>query len=706
MLHSGKYFNRDLSWLSFNYRVLMEAADADLPLYERIKFLAIYASNLEEFFKVRVASLQGVVKLGKREPIDPAAEGILAQIMVEVERQQEEFGRIYRTLILPGLEEEGIHLIQGQPEHTAHQQFVQQYFEEEIQAFLHPELLRKDKINHFLREGALYLAVKLRNRPRNHHLLTLEEQRTLSRKKRIRYALIQIPTHYFPRFIELPKIDDTYYFMFQEDIIRANLDRMFHGYDVLCSHSIKLNRNADLLIEDEFQGDLVELIRNSLKKRQIGVPARFLYDASMPKSMLKYLRDTFGIRKRELSKGGKYHSFQDFFRFPNPIGSKLEREPTPPLPHPDLTQYASLFDAIRERDWMLHFPYQSYESVLKFFKQAADDPLVTEIHTTQYRVASDSAIVQALIRAAQKGKKVSVFVEIKARFDEANNLHFAREMQRAGVDIYYSFPGLKVHAKVALVIRQEETGPMGYAFLSTGNFNEKTARIYADHGLLTADQSLTNELLHVINHLHNPNQKPVFDKLLVAQFNMRERFEALIKEEIVNHQAGKAAKILIKVNNLEDKEMIKQLYAASQAGVQVDLIIRGICRLRPGVKDLSENIRVIRIVDQYLEHARVFVFHHGGESLMYMASADWMSRNLNRRIEVGFPIGHPKLKAEVMHILDLQLADNVKAVHLGTQLENIPVSASEPAVRSQIDIYQWVKQNSSPKDQVFTDRAS
>ncbi|MEM7367296.1 MAG: polyphosphate kinase 1 [Bacteroidota bacterium] len=694
MLQTGKYFNRDLSWLSFNHRVLMEATEETLPLYERIKFLAIYASNLEEFFKVRVASLQGLLTLSKENPIDPKAKGILTQILIEVERQQEEFGQIYREQILPALAQEGIHLIQGSPQHEVHRAFVQRHFQEEIQAFLHPELLRKNKINHFLREGALYLAVKLRNRPRNYQILTPAEQQALSRKKRIRYALIQIPTHYFPRFIELPRVDDSYYFMFLEDIIRENLDQMFHGYEVLCSHSIKLNRNADLLIEDEFKGNLVDIIRSSLKKRQIGVPARFLYDQNMPKPMLKYLRDTFGILKLELSKGATYHSFQDFFRFPNPVAPRLERIPTPPLPHPELARYANLFEAIRERDWMLHFPYQSYEYVLRFFDQAADDPLVSQIHTTQYRVASDSAIVQALIRAAQNGKKVSVFVEIKARFDEANNLHFAREMERAGIDIYYSFPGLKVHAKVALVIREEEEGARGYAFLSTGNFNEKTARIYGDHGLLTSDQSMTKELLNVINYLHDPSMTPTFDKLLVAQFNMRERFEAMIAQEIANHQAGKPANILVKVNNLEDKRMIKQLYAASQAGVQVDLIVRGICRLRPGVEGLSEQIRVIRIVDQFLEHARVFVFHQEGKNSMYMGSADWMSRNLNRRIEVGFPIEDERLKAEVMQILNFQLADNVKAVSISSQLDNDRIPTTGPAIRSQAEIYRWIKAQS------------
>lgn len=687
-----KYINRDISWLSFNYRILLEAQDKSLPLYERIKFLAIYSSNLEEFFKVRVASLQGLVKLGKNDPLDPNVAQVLEQVLKEVEQQQEEFNLVFQHQILPELEQEGIHLIQGQVEYEDHRVFVEQLFEEEILAFLHPELLRRNKIKHFLRDGAMYLVVKLRNRPRNFANLSDEEKDILSKKKRVRYALILIPTHYFPRFVELPSIDGKFYFMFLEDIIRANLTQMFRGYDVLCSHTVKLNRNADLLIEDEFNGNLVDKIRTSLKKRQVGVPARFSYDQAMPKPMLNYLRETFSIRKRELLKGNTYHSFQDFFRFPNPLAPRLEGEPRPPLPFPELDTFNTIFEAIREQDWMLHFPYQSYEYVLRFFNQAADDPDVLKIDTTQYRVASNSAIVDALIRAAQNGKRVSVFVEIKARFDEANNLHFARQMERAGIKIYYSFPGLKVHAKVALVQRKEGDGIRRYAFLSTGNFNEKTARIYADHGLLTCDPEMTQELKDVIEYLHDPTKKPSFQKLLVAQFNMRQTFEELIDIEIKNHLAGKDASILVKVNNLEDVKIIQKLYDASQAGLKIELIVRGICRLRPGIKGLSENIRVTRIVDQFLEHARVFVFHQEGKRVMYMASADWMSRNLNRRIEVGFPILHPRHKAEVLEILSLQLQDNVKASLLDGDGNNVRVPKGEPAIRCQIETYNRIKE--------------
>ncbi|MEO0638273.1 MAG: hypothetical protein AAFY70_01000 [Bacteroidota bacterium] len=486
MIPEGKYINRDLSWLSFNYRVLLEASDDSLPIYERLKFLAIYSSNMGEFYRVRVASIQRLLQLSKKISPDEkeklkANEALLEAIHKEVFRQQETFGSIFHQQVLPKLAEQKIVLLLDTPSYIAHQEFVRNFFDEEITPYLHPELLRKNKILHFLRDTTLYLAVKLRNRPRNYEQLLPAEKLILAEKKRVRYALIQIPTHYFPRFIELPSIDGVRYYAFLDDVIRYNLERVFHGYDVLSSHSVKLNRNADLMIEDEDNGNLVKKVANSLKKRRVGLPSRFLYDQEMPSVMLKYLRDTFELKKRELVPGGRYHSFFDFFGFPNPHAPELEREPTPPLPVTEFGLYANIFAALQVKSWLLHFPYHSYDHVISFLNQAAVDAQVKEIYATQYRVASHSQVVSALIRAAQNGKKVTVFVEIKARFDEASNLKSAQEMEEAGVKTIYSIPGLKVHAKVAMVLRQEADGTeKGYAFLSTGNFNEKTARIYTD----------------------------------------------------------------------------------------------------------------------------------------------------------------------------------------------------------------------------------
>jgi len=694
-LTQHRLYNRDLSWLSFNYRVLLEAADQTLPLYERIKFLAIYSSNNGEFFQVRVASIQSLAKAKKKNPdefvSDP--EKLLEDIFAEVHRQQEVFGQIFRNQILPELAQNGIHLILGRPEFPEHQTFVQTYFDEEVKAFLHPELLRRGKIQHFLRDNALYHAVKLRNRPRDYENLLPAEKKVLAAKRRIRYALIQIPTHYFPRFVKLPSVGGAHYYMFLDDIIRCNLENIFPGYDVVGCHSIKLNRNAEITIEDEFGGDLVEKMKRSLKKRRIGVPARFLYDQSMPKSMLKYLRDTFDLRKRELLPGGQYHSYSHFFTFPNPLSPALERDPMPPVPHPELSEYSNLFDAIRAKNWLLHFPYHSYDHVIRFLNQAAADPKVTAIYATQYRVASSSAIVSALIRAAQNGKQVTVFVEIKARFDEAANLQSAEDMKQAGVETIYSLPGLKVHSKVALVMRDEETGPKGYAFLSTGNFNEKTARVYTDEGYFTSKPTVIGELQELFAHLSNPAYRPKrFQHLLVGHFGMRERFVELIDREIAHAKAGRQAGMFIKINNLEDVQMIDKLYEASQARVPIRMLVRGICRLRPGVPGLSDRIEVIRLVDQFLEHARAFFFHNDGHEELYQGSADWMTRNLSRRIEVIFPIRDAKLKAEVKAIMELQWADNVKACRLNANLENVRIENSAPPLRAQWAIYERVKE--------------
>ena len=688
------FFDRDLSWLSFNYRVLQEAKDKNLPLYERIKFLAIYSSNLDEFFGVRVAGIQSLlgVKKKQRAELDFDPRKLLFQIQKEATRQQREFDKIFRKQILPELKSHKIYLLSAYPKLPEHRAFLAQYFEDEVFPYIHVELLRRKRIRHFLRENALYHVVKLYSTsPR-----AFEDARKAGTpEKRSRRAIIQIPTHYLGRFVELPHVGDKYYVMFLDDIIRYNLDKIFPGYEIKACYSFKLNRNADLQIDDEYSGDLVEKIQTSLKKRQTGVPARFLYDRSMPKNLLRYLRDTFGIDKEELMPGGKYHNFRDFFGFPNPLSPKLEREPTPPLPHPDLEDYASMFRATKDQDWLLHFPYQSYDYVIRFFNQAAIDPLVVSIQTTQYRVASNSAIVNALIRAAQNGKKVTVFVEIKARFDEINNLRSARAMEKAGVKIIYSFPGLKVHAKVALVHRKEGRWEKGYAFLGTGNFNENTAKIYADHGYFTSERKLIKELEEVFKHLQDRNYlPPPFKNLLVAQFGMRQKLLQFIDREIRHVKAGKKGYMLIKLNNLEDDVMIRKMYEASQAGVEIELIVRGICCLRPGLPGLSENIRATRIVDQFLEHARVFVFHNNGKEEIYMGSADWMKRNLSRRIELVFPIKKPDLKAEVMAILKLQLADNVKAVRLNENIENIPLKTKKSAkkLRMQLEVYRRFKE--------------
>ncbi|MDP5170162.1 MAG: polyphosphate kinase 1, partial [Bacteroidia bacterium] len=631
---SSKYFDRDLSWLSFNFRVLMEATDRSLPLYERIKFLAIYSSNLDEFFRVRITSVRSLlgVKKRKRTDLEFSPEELYDAVFKEINRQQEVFGRIFQSQILPELQDNNVHLLQGVPTHPEHVAFIEQFFEDEVSPYMHPELLRRKRIRHFLRDNVLYLAIKLHSRSENSRRL-FEESGDIEEKTR--RAIILVPTQYLPRFIELPNIGNQRFIMFLDDVIRHNLPSIFIGYDVKASYTIKLNRNADLQIEDEFTGDLVEKIRKSLSRRQTGNPARFLYDHKMPEDMIRYMADAFSLTRGDLVAGGRYHNFHDFFSFPNPLYPKLERISTPPLRKKELDNFTTMAEAMSMQNWLLHFPYHSYDYVLRFLNGAATDPHVKSIRTTQYRVASNSAIVNSLIRAAQNGKDVTVFVELKARFDEQVNLKSAQEMEDAGVNIIYSLPGLKVHAKVALVEREEEGELVGYAFMSTGNFNEKTARIYADHGYFTKDETYIEDLKELFRHLADQSYEPQpFQRLLVAQFNLRKEFYRLIDREIYHVRTGGKGEIVIKLNNLEDRGMIDKLYEASQAGVNIHLLLRGICCLKPGLPGISERIVVTRIVDQFLEHARVFLFYNNGEEALYMGSADWMIRNLERRIEV------------------------------------------------------------------------
>ncbi|MEM9934069.1 MAG: polyphosphate kinase 1, partial [Bacteroidota bacterium] len=655
LVEETRYVNRDISWLSFNYRVLEEAKDPSLPLYERIKFLAIYSSNLDEFFRVRVASIRSLLKVKKkkRKKLGLTPEAILERIHVEVSRQQEEFGQIFREQILPELAENNIRLLLKTPDDEAQLTFVRDFFSRQIKPYMHPELLKKGKITHFLRDHSIYLALELLDKNKKDPNAT--------------YAILLVPTHHnIPRFTTLPLSEDKVHtIIFLEDIIRANLDQIFPGYEVAQCFSIKMSRDADLKIEDELGGTLVEKIKNNLLLRAVNDPSRFLYDPKMSPAMLRYLRKTLGLSKEDLVAGGQYHNFNDFFGFPNPlkhVKPELEVAPLPQLPHAGIDKFEKIMPAMAEGDKMLHFPYQTYDYVLRFLNEAAQDPDVKEIKTTQYRVASNSAIVNALISAALNGKEVTVFVEIKARFDEQSNLQSAENMKEAGVNVIYSNdPKIKVHAKVALVRRMEEGKLKGYAFLSTGNFNEKTARIYADHGLLTADQRITDELNQIFTYFNNPDKPKSeikFSHLLVAQFNMKTRFKQLISREIREVKAGKKGYILIKLNNLEERSMIDKLYEASQAGVKIDMVVRGICCLRPGVEGLSENITITRIVDRYLEHARIFHFHNGGQSEMYIGSADWMSRNLNHRVEVVFPIYHQEAREQIMQIVKYQLEDN------------------------------------------------
>ncbi len=678
-MNKRKYFNRDLSWLGFNYRVLLEASDTTVPLFQRIKFIAIYSSNLDEFFRVRVATWRRISEL-KKKKLKPEMEvnpkKLLTKILREVDRQQKEYGRILSRQILPELKQAGIVIYQGNRILKSHRSTINRYFLSRILSYLQPVLLTDSNNSApFLENGALYFVIKL--------------QRSDDRQQE-HYALLNIPSADLPRFLRLPEVRGKQYIIYLDDMIRWNLYYVFPRYQVQGCYAVKMNRDADIEIEDEYSGDLVQKIKNQIEKRKVGAPTRFLYDGAMPKDMLTYLKQRYQLADEDMITGARYHNLNDFMQLPNPVAPKLEELPMPALLNSNLDGEESILDSMLNKDLILHFPYESYDYVLRFFNEAAIDPNVTEIKVTLYRVAPNSMIVNALISAAKNGKNVTAFVEVKARFDEANNLKWAKKMEEAGVKLIYSIPGLKVHAKVALVLKKLQNREQAFAYFSTGNFHEGTARIYCDHGLLTTNIKLSEELKQVFNFLETQLVSKPFEHLLVAQHNMQDRLLALIDREMDNHSKGLPAGLVIKLNNIEEQRMINKLYEASQAGLKITLIVRGICCVIPG-ESFSANIKVIRLVDRFLEHARVFVFQNGGEEEVYLASADWMNRNLHRRIEVGFPILDTNIKEEILKLIDFQVVDNIKACKLNSQQDHLPNNQRKRKVRAQTDFYRWLK---------------
>ncbi|MEM9992088.1 MAG: polyphosphate kinase 1, partial [Bacteroidota bacterium] len=551
------------------------------------------------------------------------------------------------------------------------------YFRNHMLPFVQPVLLVKHKIRPFLNNAALYLT------------LWLVDKET----KKNKYAIVKIPSDHLPRFIEVPSTKERYDLIMLDDIVRHSVSWMFPGYDIIDTYSVKLTRDAELYIDDEFSGDLVQKIKRSLIKREVGNASRFVYDRDMPEDMLTFLKDTFNLDKYDVLPEGRYHNNFNFFQLPDFGMHHLNNVLLPPLPYKPLEVVADFFGAIQQRDHLLHVPYHTYESVVRFFEEAAKDPAVTHIKIVQYRVAKKSRIMQALIDAVQSGKQVSVFIEVKARFDEEANLRWGEQLEKAGVNVHYSFPGVKVHSKIALVRRQEGNNFRLYSYLSTGNFHEDTAKIYSDLGIFTADERLTKEVGRVFAYLETvkvPEQR--FEHLLVGQFNLRRGLVDLIDQEIEHAKAGRKAEIILKMNSLQDRPMIKKLYEASQQGVKIKLIIRGICSLIPGLEGWSENIQAISIVDRFLEHARIFVFHNNGEEQVYMSSADWMVRNLSYRIEVAFPIYCQEVKQEIKNFINIQLNDNVKARILDeAQQNNYHHGNADIAIRSQIETYYHIK---------------
>lgn len=686
MENSHKYFKRDISWLSFNYRVLLEAEDETLPIYERIKFLSIYSSNLEEFYEIRVAEHRGVImKKNFTEESGAEAEETLAEITEEVNRQQREYYRIF-SKVLQELNRQDIYLYQDSRPEPFHEEFVHNFFNEEVFPFLSPVMIQAGDIRTFIRDRRLYLVIRM-----------VKKSKRMAEPDYVPdyyYALMKIPYAKVPRFIELPTHEGKHYIMFIDDIIRANLSSIFPGYVVESCYSIKISRDADIYLDDEKGGNIVENIRKKVKKRKIGALSRFMYDSNMPDDFLAFICNAFGITTDDLVLGGRYNNLQDLIKLPNPRGKELEQQVPSPMRVPFLDEMGSVFRAVKKRDILLHFPYQSFDYLIRFLMEAAFDPKVDEIKITQYRVAENSAVINTLISAAQNGKKVTVFVELKARFDEENNMSTAERMEQAGIRIIYSIPGLKVHAKVAVILRKDtEDGckRWDFAYLSTGNFNEKTARIYSDMALLTSNAELITDINKVFAVLEGKLAGPTFRHLLVARFNMVPELTRMIHREIEHVKAGRKGRIVLKMNGLHDQNMINELYNASENGVEIDLIVRGICCLVPN-RPFSANIRVTRIVDMFLEHSRIWYFYNDGEEELFLTSADWMRRNLNRRIETAFPILNAEIKRNIIDILNIQLQDNVKACLIDEHLHNNFKRDGNPVkVRAQLAVYEYLK---------------
>ena len=686
MENSHKYFKRDISWLSFNYRVLLEAEDETLPIYERIKFLSIYSSNLEEFYEIRVAEHRGVImKKNFTEESGAEAEETLAEITEEVNRQQREYYRIF-SKVLQELNRQDIYLYQDSRPEPFHEEFVHNFFNEEVFPFLSPVMIQAGDIRTFIRDRRLYLVIRM-----------VKKSKRMAEPDYVPdyyYALMKIPYAKVPRFIELPTHEGKHYIMFIDDIIRANLSSIFPGYVVESCYSIKISRDADIYLDDEKGGNIVENIRKKVKKRKIGALSRFMYDSNMPDDFLAFICNAFGITTDDLVLGGRYNNLQDLIKLPNPRGKELEQQVPSPMRVPFLDEMGSVFRAVKKRDILLHFPYQSFDYLIRFLMEAAFDPKVDEIKITQYRVAENSAVINTLISAAQNGKKVTVFVELKARFDEENNMSTAERMEQAGIRIIYSIPGLKVHAKVAVILRKDKEDGCkrrDFAYLSTGNFNEKTARIYSDMALLTSNAELITDINKVFAVLEGKLAGPTFRHLLVARFNMVPELTRMIHREIEHVKAGRKGRIVLKMNGLHDQNMINELYNASENGVEIDLIVRGICCLVPN-RPFSANIKVTRIVDMFLEHSRIWYFYNDGEEELFLTSADWMRRNLNRRIETAFPILNAEIKRNIIDILNIQLQDNVKACLIDEHLHNNFKRDGNPVkVRAQLAVYEYLK---------------
>lgn len=677
--------NREISWLHFNGRVLQEAADERNPLLERLKFLGIFSNNRDEFFRVRVATLNRMMKaesIPYDTVIDPKK--VLKDIVSIVQTQEKEFMHIYEAIV-DELARHDIHIINETQLSASQGRFVRKYFQEQVRVALFPMMISSIRDVSSLKDKSIYLAV------------TLERS---GQDQKPDYALIELPTRQVSRFLLLPAEGRKKFVILLDDVVRFCLDEIFSvfGYDRFSAYTIKVTRDAELDIDTDVSKSFLETMTESLKQRKKGIAVRFVYDDSIPAELLRIILRRVEIRKEDpIRGGGRYHNFKDFMSFPNFGHPELEYAPKPPLPHRDLPLSRSILAIIKERDVMLHYPYHSFQYVIDLLREASIDPRVKSIKMTIYRAAKNSNVINALINAARNGKFVTVFMELQARFDEEANIFWTERLREEGVKVIHSIPGFKVHSKLLLIRAKENNKNFSYSVISTGNFNEDTARVYADDCLFTSDPGICSDVHNAFHQVETAYRPYKYKSLILAPFSMRNFFIRMINQEIRNAKSGREAWMIIKLNNLVDETIIRKLYKASCDGVRIRLIIRGICVLVPGVKGMSENIEGISIVDRFLEHSRVLVFCNGGDPQYFITSADWMVRNFDNRMEVACPVKDPALKKELQEILEIQLKDNVKSRLLGPKEPNQYKNGGDQKIHSQDELYRLFREASDQK---------
>ncbi len=678
MSKNSDIINRELSWLSFNHRVLQESIDETVPLIERLRFLGIFSNNLDEFFRVRVATIKRMIDIqhGKQR-----VEGIRPQVLMDkIQKKvlvlQDLFDSTYYR-ILSELENHNVSLITEDKLNSEQDCFARKYFHDKVRSVISPIMINKDSFP-YLKDHSIYLAIKLLNSKKD---------------GKIEYAIVEVPTDTLPRFIKLPSSNGQNSIILLEDIIRLCLENVFSvfHFDTFNAWTIKLTRDAELDFDNDVSQSFLEKISRSVMGRKTGKPVRLLYDGSMAKDMLELISQRLGVDgENNLIAGARYHNFKDFMDFPDIGKKKLSYSELPPLGHPEITGKRRVMSIMREKDFLLHVPYQDFNIFISLLQEAAIDPSVKEISITIYRVARNSKVINALMNACRNGKKVNVVIELQARFDEESNIYWSRKLEEVGANIFFGIPNLKVHAKLLCITRSEKEQLVNYACVSTGNFHEGNAVVYSDLLLFTSDERIANEVKSVFEFFEHTYRNQDYSHLIVSPLFMRDKFYQYIDAEINNARNGKEASIFLKINNLVDKEIIDKLYEASNVGVKIFLNIRGVCSLIPGIENKSENIKAISIVDRFLEHSRVMVFHNNGNPVYIISSADWMGRNLDRRIEVACPIYSKELQKEIQDIIEIQKNDTVKARIIDKNQVNDYVSdKKDKGVRSQLALYNY-----------------